>query len=136
MLGVRTDKPTALHRRVLSVGKVADVALLSQELRASRRTFAGREGSHRAAVEGDPGIGGLDRGHRCKTEADQQIKGLTQNPQAQSSLSGWAMASAFGRVPGDFRLGEFALRAFENVLLAAAGVRYPVCQFHAGSTHR
>ena len=46
------------------------------------------------------------------------------------------MASGAGRVTGGFRFGEFALRAFENMLLRAVGARLPACQLHACSTHR
>jgi hypothetical protein len=45
------------------------------------------------------------------------------------------MASGIGRVIDGFRLDEFALRAFENLLLRAVGVRLSALQLHSGSTH-
>ena len=46
------------------------------------------------------------------------------------------MASGVRRATADFGLGEFALRAFESVLLRAVSARLPACQFHSRSTHR
>src|SRR4051812_13911304 len=57
----------------VSVGKVADVTLLSQELRAARRTVAGSQGGRRPPGKSDPGAGGLDRGNRRQGEEDQQV---------------------------------------------------------------
>ena len=45
------------------------------------------------------------------------------------------MASGIGRVIDGFRLDEFALRAFENMLLRAVGVHLSALQLHSGSTH-
>jgi hypothetical protein len=130
-----TDKTRRAASAGFFVRKVADVAILSKELRASRGTFAGREGSYRTAVESDPGIGGLDRGYRLESEAAQQIKGLIDDPKVQSSLARRAMAPAVGWVTGDFRLGEFAFRAFKNMFLRAVGGQLPACQLHSRSTH-
>lgn len=77
---VRTNETRRTQPAGFFVRKVADVAILSKELCASSRTFAGRERSDRTAVEGNPGTGGLDRGHRLEGEAAQQIKRLTDDP--------------------------------------------------------
>src|SRR3979490_2460998 len=57
-----------------SVGKVTDVTVLSQKLRASRRTISGRQRSCRAGEKGDSGIGGIDRSHRRESEEDEQAR--------------------------------------------------------------
>ena len=45
------------------------------------------------------------------------------------------MAPGSRRIAADFRLREFALRAFESVSLRAVGGGLPACQFHSCPTH-
>ena len=64
-----------------SVGKVADVTLLSKKLCASRRAVAGPQGSRRPAGESDFGTGCVDRGNGRKSKEDEQV-GLIIAPSA------------------------------------------------------
>lgn len=45
------------------------------------------------------------------------------------------MAPGVRRATADFRLGEFALWAFESMLLRAVSVWLPARQLHSGPTH-